>query len=473
MGSVFAARDMDWATPHLVAVKTTKLQGIEAERLLRDEARIASQIEHQNVCRVHELGKDGDTNYLVLDYCDGASLHELLVAAPQTKLAPLLAVKIAASVAAGLHAAHEVRGPFGEHLEVIHRDVSPQNVLISSRGHVCLTDFGVAKAQGQAHRPTETGEVKGKASYMAPEQVRSQDIDRRADVFGLGCVLYQSLLGRRPFNGETTVSTLYQILEAEITRPTLIDPNFPQTLEPILMKSLAKDREARYQSAEEFQLALEMWLVNQDALITEHEVRDLLMSVLGPMINERKATIVELARSAPLQVPGLSSGANIEHDTTPPATAFRSDSYNTKPKLTKVHWGLVGIVGLGLLTAIVASSLGAGSASRAIDVPLNAGTPELPHLTEKSTATAEAVPQPALPSLDAAEHRPAEVTTPDRPEPSVTPPNTAPASPPVTTSRPKAPATRPSPAAGHSLKPTQPPSSAKKRRLDTVNPFSN
>lgn len=361
MGSVYAARDLDWKTPHVVALKTAKLQGLEAERLLKDEAHIASQIEHQNVCRVHELGRDGDTSYLVLDYCDGASLHELLMAAPQGKLPPPLAVKIAASVAAGLHAAHEVRGLYGEPLDVIHRDVSPQNVLIASSGHVCLTDFGVAKAQGQSHRPTETGEVKGKASYMAPEQVKSHKIDRRADIFGLGCVLYQTLLGRKPYSGETTVSTLYQILETEIPPPTLIDPSFPQSLEPVLMKALEKNRDARYQTAEEFQFALEMWLVDQGTLITEHEIKTLLMSTIGPMIEERKANIIEFVQAAPQQLRAVPASSNMERDTTPPATAFRSESAVIRPQPTYLHRGIAVAVGLVISAAIFAISLDSSS----------------------------------------------------------------------------------------------------------------
>jgi len=331
MGAVFAARDLDEPGVQIVALKTTKQQGVEADRLLRDEAAIASQLDHQNVCRVHELGKSDDTQYMVLDYCDGASLHDLLQASESERLAMPIAVKICAQVAAGLHAAHELRGPSGELLEVIHRDVSPQNVLISSTGLVTVTDFGVAKSKGQAHRPTETGEVKGKASYMAPEQIRSRDIDRRADVFALACVLYQALLGVRPFGGDSTVSTLYQVLEEPIVLPNVRDPGFPPELQDVLMKALEKDRDLRFSTAEEFQLALEGWLVESGHLVTDREIEADLMARLGETVSTRKNEILRLAQLEHDELGPLSAENETASDTTPPATAFQ-ERERKKPK---------------------------------------------------------------------------------------------------------------------------------------------
>ena len=298
MGEVWAARDLAAPGTRIVAVKITKQEGVEAAKVLWDEARIASLIQHPNVCSVYEMGQADGTQYLVMDWCDGATLHDLLQKVPGHTLPLPVAVKIAAQVAAGLHAAHELVDEEGQALGVVPRDVSPQNVLLSSQGAVLVTDFGVAKAAGQAHRPTETGEVKGKLSYMAPEQVKSKDVDRRADVFALGCLLYLATLGRRPFHGDDALATLYQILEKDVERPRAIRQDYPEALDAIVMRALAKDREERFQTAEELQIALERWLVETHTRITEQDVARVLMEQLGDGIRERKRLIVERNRHA-------------------------------------------------------------------------------------------------------------------------------------------------------------------------------
>jgi serine/threonine-protein kinase len=283
-----------------VALKTT-LGGSDAElnadfwAALADEATLASRIHHPNVCATHELGQDGSVHFLVMEWSDGASLRDLLNAAPGKRIAPELAAFIAASVAAGLHAAHELTDDEGHGLGVVHRDVSPQNILISLRGHVRLADFGVAKSRGQLHRPTETGEVKGKLSYMAPEQVTSKTIDRRADVFALGCVLYEAALGARPFHGADALATMYKILEEDLTPPRALEPNFPEGLERVLLKALAKDAALRYQTAEELREALVEYLSSTGRIFADKHVAELVGSTLGPELRERNRAIVASA----------------------------------------------------------------------------------------------------------------------------------------------------------------------------------
>lgn len=308
MGQVWAARDISSPRGRIVAIKTTKQQGVEAAKVLWDEARIASLIEHPNVCRVRELGKEGETQYLVLDWCDGASLYDLLQNEPEGLVPLHIAAKIIAFVAAGLHAAHELTGDDDQPLGVVHRDVSPQNVLISTHGVITVTDFGVAKALGQAHKATETGEVKGKLSYMAPEQVKSKDVDRRSDVFALGCVLYLATLGKRPFSGGDALTTLYQILEQDIDRPRSVRPDYPEELERIVMKALEKDPDKRHQTAEELQRELEQWLVDSEVRIGEPEIAALLMSRLGDSIQERNERLRAQSKRAGELGNGRASG---------------------------------------------------------------------------------------------------------------------------------------------------------------------
>jgi serine/threonine protein kinase len=296
MGRVWAARQVNSPLQRVVAVKTAisgQSQTPEFQRLFMDEARIASLILHPHVCGVYELGEENGTWYLVMEWCDGASLRQVMDKAPNGRIDMAVSARIVANVAAGLHAAHELEDSDGTKLRVVHRDVSPQNILISKNGHVKVADFGVAKAQGQLHRPTETGEMKGKLAYMAPEQVTAKEIDHRADIFALGCVLYEVTVGRRPFQGEGALSTLYQLLEQNVVAPTEIIENYPPQLSAIVLKALAKDADERYQTAEDLRIALEGWIASSGIGAGEREIAGLLKATLGPEIDEKSRRILD------------------------------------------------------------------------------------------------------------------------------------------------------------------------------------
>ncbi|HET9955653.1 MAG TPA: protein kinase, partial [Polyangiaceae bacterium] len=280
--------------PRIVAIKTALAEEAASEdfwKVLLDEARIASQIQHPNVCSIHALDRERGVVYLVMDYSDGGSLRELLDAEPSHRLQATFAARIVARVAAGLHAAHELVDQDGSLLGVVHRDVSPQNILISAAGQVKIADFGVAKARGQLHAPTQTGEVKGKLSYMAPEQVTTRDVDRRADVFALGCVLFEASTGERPFHGSDALATLYQLLEQPIKRPSELLPSYPPGLEKILLRALDRDPDARYQTAEEMERALETWLASERAMVSEPDIAEVVRGALGAHIDARAESI--------------------------------------------------------------------------------------------------------------------------------------------------------------------------------------
>jgi serine/threonine protein kinase len=316
MGRVWVARETriipgtgKW---RLVAVKTALAEDGASQdffRTLFDEARIASLLTHPNVCTIHVVEKERGVDYLVMDYSDGASLRELLDASPNKTLDLHVAARIAARVCSGLQAAHDLVAEDGEALGVVHRDVSPQNVLISANGQVRITDFGVAKARGQLHAPTQTGEVKGKIAYMAPEQVTTKDIDRRVDVFAVGCVLYESTVGQRPFHGGDALSTLYQLLEEPIVPPSARAENYPPELEAIVLKAMERDREQRYPSAAEFGRALERWLIAEKATVTDADVATALRSVLGDHVQglrdkiETAITAIESGKADSLPPP--------------------------------------------------------------------------------------------------------------------------------------------------------------------------
>lgn len=295
MGRVWVAREQGLtARPRLIAIKTALAEEAASEdywKVLLDEARIASQIQHPNVCAIHALDRERGVVYLVMDWSDGGSLREVLDATSENRLPATVAARLVAHVCAGLQAAHDLVGEDGVALGVVHRDVSPQNILLSSNGQVKLTDFGVAKARGQIHAPTQTGEVKGKLSYMAPEQVTTRDVDRRADVFALGCVLYEATVGERPFHGDDALSTLYQLLERPIRPPSTIRADYPPGLERIVLKALERDAEARYQTAEEMGRALQMWLASERAMVTDSDMAELVRSTLGDRIAARAKAV--------------------------------------------------------------------------------------------------------------------------------------------------------------------------------------
>ncbi len=215
-----------------------------------DEARIGSQVHHPNVVEVHELGQVGNDLFLVMEYLAGESASGLLrrLVARGERLPLPLAAHIIAEACAGLHAAHALCDERGNPLDLVHRDVSPQNLFITYDGDVKVLDFGIATA---AHRLTRTatGQVKGKFSYMSPEQCRGEYLDLRSDIFSLGVVLYELTTQRRLFKRPNELMVLKAVTEQPIPRPRRELPDYPPVLEAICMKALARDRELRHASA--------------------------------------------------------------------------------------------------------------------------------------------------------------------------------------------------------------------------------
>ncbi len=217
-----------------------------------DEALIAARIHHPNVVRVHELGNEGEELFLVMEYLEGENLHGLMrrLASRGERLSLGLCAHVVSAACAGLHAAHEMRDPDGNPQDLVHRDVSPQNVFVTYGGGVKLLDFGVAKAADRITR-TEAGQVKGKYAYMSPEQVDGRPLDRRSDLFSLGTVLYELSTGRRLFQRATEMLTMRAITERPIRPPSEVAEGYPPALEAVVMRALARDPAARYQTAGE------------------------------------------------------------------------------------------------------------------------------------------------------------------------------------------------------------------------------
>jgi serine/threonine protein kinase len=234
-----------------------------AVQMFLDEARLAASLNHQNVAQVFEVGEDVGIHYLAMEYVHGQDLRALLAkAGSQGTRIPLdLALTVVAGAAAGLHHAHERRGPDGTPLGIVHRDVSPSNIMIGYDGAVKLLDFGIAKATSRSVE-TQSGIIKGKFAYMAPEQCRGREVDRRSDVFSLGIILYEISTQHRCFRADSDFDTMHRIVTGDVVRPTRLVPGYPQALEAIVMKALAVDATTRYQSAGQLLEAIESFAVS-------------------------------------------------------------------------------------------------------------------------------------------------------------------------------------------------------------------
>jgi serine/threonine protein kinase len=230
----------------------------EFVQMFIDEARIATLLDHPHVVQTFDAGVVDGKPYLAMEYLHGAPVSALMARLQQLgeRLDLAHALAIAIAVAAGLHYAHERVGLDGRALNIVHRDVTPQNVIVTYDGGVKLVDFGIARSAHRVGR-TRYGTIKGKVPYMSPEQCRNEALDRRSDIFSLGIMIYELTLGRRLFRGKSDYEVLKQIVEGQVAPPHTIDAGYDAGLEAIVMRALDKDRNRRPASARELQGELE------------------------------------------------------------------------------------------------------------------------------------------------------------------------------------------------------------------------
>ena len=250
-----------------VAVKRILPHVAEDEEFIamfKDEAKIAVQLSHGNIAQIYNLGNHEDSFYIALEYVAGRDLRTIFQREQQQRqhMPVAQACYIIMKVCEGLDYAHNKKDKYGRELNIVHRDVSPPNILVSYEGEVKLIDFGVAKAAGRASK-TQAGILKGKFGYMSPEQVRGMPLDRRSDVFSVGVVLWEILTAQRLFQGETDFATLEKVRAVEVPRPSEVNTEIPQALEDIAFKALAREPEERYQSAIELHDELQAFMFAQ------------------------------------------------------------------------------------------------------------------------------------------------------------------------------------------------------------------
>jgi serine/threonine-protein kinase len=295
-------------------------------RMLLDEARIASRIEHVNVAQTLDLGEHDGHLYLVMEWVEGDSLSKLSRAverAGSTLPLPIL-LRVVVEACAGLHAAHELCDDQGERLGVVHRDVSPQNILVSVKGQTKLIDFGIAKAQAAPSEETRAGILKGKLYYMPPEQALRRPVDRRADVWAIGAVLYRLLSGRTPYESASPVTSL-KLLTTRSSPPPL-PASIDRELSALVLRALSPEPAERPSTALELQAALEQLAPALGGLATSQELASFVTTHLGQPLQERRDKISNALRAsdeAPTSLrafsskAALASSARSEADTTP------------------------------------------------------------------------------------------------------------------------------------------------------------
>ena len=258
-------------------------------QMFLDEARLSAKLNHANIVSVFDISAKEDTFFLVMEYVDGANLKKIAENLRRRGQRFRLgeAIFVCMEACRGLSYAHELRDESGVALGIVHRDISPPNIMVTKRGEVKVADFGLAKAGTQLNT-TDPGVVKGKFSYLSPEAAHGKEVDARADVFSLGIVLWEMLARRRLFLGENDYSTVKLIQTANIPRLAPLNPEVDMAFEEILLKALAREPENRYQSARELGDALAGYLFNRQLKVTSYDIANLVTHVTSAEAHQHK-----------------------------------------------------------------------------------------------------------------------------------------------------------------------------------------
>jgi serine/threonine-protein kinase len=318
-------------------------------QMFLEEGRVAARISHPNVVQVHELAQEGGDLFLVMEYLQGESLAGVArrLHARALTLSPTLAAYIVAAASAGLHAAHELCDANGRPMDVVHRDVSPQNLFVTYDGGVKVLDFGIAKVSDRVSQ-TEQGTIKGKLEYMSPEQARGEPLDRRSDVFGLGVVLHELLAQRRLFRRPNPVATWNAVCQDPIPPPSEFNAACPPALDAICLKALARDPSLRFQSALELRRALLEWLQGSpDARLPEEALASLMGSLFAARIADKRRVVEQLrASAAPLEVPQGEVDLAVE---LPSVIEQRAEPMRALVQPSRVRRRWIGVLGVSVV----------------------------------------------------------------------------------------------------------------------------
>lgn len=250
-------------------------------RMFVNEARLAAALDHPNIAQVIDIGRNAGEYFFVMEYLHGRDFRQLMQLAKKRDGLPLAcAIEVVLGVARGLHHAHERKNADGDPIGLVHRDVSPSNVVITYEGSVKLVDFGIAKAAAHT-RKTQAGTVMGKVGYMSPEQCMGEAVDRRSDVFALGTLLYEATTGCRAFQADSQLATMNRIIYGRWARPHEVLPGFSEPLEAIIVRAMETDPGARYPTALALQLDLEAYAHAEHVMHSPAVLADYLAELYG------------------------------------------------------------------------------------------------------------------------------------------------------------------------------------------------
>jgi TonB family protein len=394
--------------------------------MFADEAKLAAQLNHPNIVHIFDLGKiEGGGYFIAMEYVDGRDLRSLLNAAQETGV-PLpspLAVYVASKVAAALDYAHRRKDSDGRELNIVHRDVSPQNILISYEGDIKLCDFGIAKAASKAST-TQSGALKGKVQYMSPEQAWGRPIDRRSDLFSLGSVLFEMLTGQKLFRGDSDLTVLEKVRAAQVGPPSAVNPEVPKNLDAVVLRALAREPDDRYANASDMLRDLEAVLYSytpapgsadlaiylhrlqaEEQAAAEVKAREAANAATQPPERKRKSKGAPVARrtgSAPKWVapPGPSAMppvSGVGRKETPTAGVYAAPAGQRVESESKSRLPLYTLIGAACLALVAAGWWTLRKPSPAVPAPVVRATP----LPAMLPTTLPVLPTPALtPALD-------------------------------------------------------------------------
>jgi serine/threonine-protein kinase len=325
------------------------------------EAELAMGLNHANLCTIYEFGEQDGEYFIAMEWVHGISitqLHKHLFERNRAGIPPSIVARIAGDVADALHYAHNARDAEGKPLKLVHRDVTPDNIMVSFDGKVKLLDFGVAKAASQRLK-TDAGMLKGKFAYMSPEQYQGLEVDGRADVFSLGACMYEAVTGLALFHRASEYETMGAIVNEEpAPRVRAAKPNLPSALDNIIARALEKDRDQRYASAGELHLALERMLAQNGSLMRAAEVALFAgelcgeLKTRGPQIDTRRELWTRENAEGQKERSAMRDALGVELDR---AAEELASGQSQKGWLVR---GLIAALVLGLLALVINSALG-------------------------------------------------------------------------------------------------------------------
>jgi eukaryotic-like serine/threonine-protein kinase len=268
--------------PHLSEQNTFR-------QMFLDEARTSAQLTHPNIVQIYDLGQEGDSYFIAMEFIAGENLAAIAWRGVKRKqpLPVSYAAQAIADSCKALHYAHHLKSPTGQALEIVHRDISPQNILVTYEGEIKLVDFGIAKAASRSES-TKTGMLKGKFSYMSPEQCLGASVDMRSDIFALGIILYELCTGKRLFKHESELMILEMITKRTIPPPSRLVPGLSERLEAVIMKALEKDVGVRFQTGQEMQIALEDYLRSEAPQVSSADLANYMRGLFADKIEEKR-----------------------------------------------------------------------------------------------------------------------------------------------------------------------------------------